>query len=206
MTYFAESSMAQLLSTWPGSLKVPSWDKWEMVVIGVEAEKKGGCLGTTVLSKDPGPFPCTPPPRDTQTCLGDPWGAALPSPATSSILSPYVHTLGCILRAKPATMLRHACKLPSQGGFQGPLASAPTPCCSALLHHHHPLPGPTPHLVQTLLLHADLPAHPELPASAPCPHCSLKSETGSVPAFFILSSSTFSFSLLPRPPELFQVS
>lgn len=140
MTYFAESSMAQLLSTWPGSLKVPSWDKWEMVVIGVEAEKKGGCLGTTVLSKDPGPFPCTPPPRDTQTCLGDPWGAALPSPATSSILSPYVHTLGCILRAKPATMLRHACKLPSQGGFQGPLASAPTPCCSALLHHHHPLP------------------------------------------------------------------
>lgn len=109
------------------------------------------------------------------------------------------------LRAKPATMLRHACKLLSQGGLQGPLASAPSPCCSALLHHHHPLPGPTPHLVQ-MLLHADLPAHPELPVSAPCPHCSPQSETGPVPAIFILSSSIFSISLPPRPPELFQVS
>lgn len=43
------------------------------------------------------PISMHPPLRDTQTCLGDPWGAALPSLATSSILSPYVHTLGCII-------------------------------------------------------------------------------------------------------------
>lgn len=140
MTYFAESSMAQLLSTWPGSLKVPSWDKWEMVVIGVEAEKKGGCLGTTVLSKDPGPFPCTPPPPGYTDLPWRPLGCSIALPGHKLHPFPVCSYIGLHSQSQTRNHAQTCLQAPQSGWLPGALGL----CTHSLLLCPSASPPPPP--------------------------------------------------------------
>lgn len=145
MTYFAESSMAQLLSTWPGSLKVPSWDKWEMVVIGVEAEKKGGCLGTTVLSKDPGPFPCTPPPPGIHRPALETPGVqhCPPRPQAPSFPRMFIHW-AAFSEPNPQPCSDMPASSPVRVASRGPWPLHPLPAALPFCITTTPSPGPHP--------------------------------------------------------------
>lgn len=116
-----QNSMASLLSTWPGSLGIPSWDKWDMVVVGVQAERKGECLGTMYAVQRSWPISTHPPPLETpRVSHSSHWDAALPPlPHAPSFSHKFIHqvTSSESQNHSPAVMLRHACKFLNQGGL-----------------------------------------------------------------------------------------